>query len=244
MTIERARRRSVHAARMKMAALLPALVLIGGEAAFAAEPSVPQRYAWPLTSRWAVEPTAAEVAAVTPREITGYAKARCTVEADGALTECRVETETPAGAGLGQALLTLTPKYRLAIGAASAPPAETVVMQGFPKRDAAPAAVWSLRPEEARKLWPARLPTGSYAKAQVDCVLSPDGAPLDCEATAEDPSGLGVAEAALAMTQRFEFTPGRASGRPSYAEFSLPISFVPPASNGSRCGVRLRADSV
>lgn len=64
------------------------------------------------------QPSKEELAAAFPQAalakgVNGSAAAMCKV-ADGALQDCKLVQETPAGFGFGAALLSLAPKYRLA----------------------------------------------------------------------------------------------------------------------------------
>ncbi len=65
---------------------------------------------------WAILPTASQFSvAFKDVKAAGTARAMlgCTVEAGGALGDCAVVSETPAGQGIGVAALTLTPIFRL-----------------------------------------------------------------------------------------------------------------------------------
>lgn len=71
--------------------------------------------------QWAGLPTSDDLVAAYPKDAlkAGVLKARvvlnCTVVADGALSDCRVDSEDPAGHGLGKATLELVPAFRLGI---------------------------------------------------------------------------------------------------------------------------------
>jgi TonB family protein len=71
--------------------------------------------------QWTAIPAAAALMAVYPRDAAkvGVLKARvvlsCTVVAEGALSACKVESEEPAGYGVGKATLQLAPSFRLGI---------------------------------------------------------------------------------------------------------------------------------
>lgn len=64
---------------------------------------------------WATEPTADQIEAARPAAAPGrgYVSLSCRVMPDGALSECEVKSEQPAGVGFGAAALTLTPRYRV-----------------------------------------------------------------------------------------------------------------------------------
>lgn len=71
--------------------------------------------------QWAALPNGGDLMAVYPREAAaaGVLKARvvlsCKVVAEGALSDCAVESEDPAGHGIGKATLTLAPSFRLSV---------------------------------------------------------------------------------------------------------------------------------
>jgi TonB family protein len=65
---------------------------------------------------WSVQPTKAEIARMHPRnaEAYGMADVYCqAVSSNGALSNCAVHSESPAGQGFGSAALSLYRKYRL-----------------------------------------------------------------------------------------------------------------------------------
>lgn len=77
--------------------------------------------AGPLVIRnpaWASIPTAADFQATFPQTRNGVNSVRvalvCTAAPDGALADCAVDREEPAGQGYGQAALALAPKFRVA----------------------------------------------------------------------------------------------------------------------------------
>jgi protein TonB len=70
----------------------------------------------PASDYWSKEPSSADVAHAHPRGADDYGMADVTcqtVSADGALSDCSVQSEAPAGQGLGDAALGLAGLYRL-----------------------------------------------------------------------------------------------------------------------------------
>jgi TonB family protein len=66
---------------------------------------------------WLVRPTPEELARVYPRAaaakgVGGRAVLTCTVDVDGYLSECVVDSDTPSGAGFGNAALEITAYMR------------------------------------------------------------------------------------------------------------------------------------
>jgi hypothetical protein len=78
--------------------------------------------------QWAGLPKAADLLAVYPPEavradvLKGRVVMDCTVAADGALADCQVASEDPAGYGLGKATLSLAGTFRLSIWTAEGLP--------------------------------------------------------------------------------------------------------------------------
>lgn len=71
-----------------------------------------------ISPRWNRRPSALDVARVYPAAarraaVDGAASVSCVVTAEGRLTDCKVEAETPAGPGFGEAALQLTPLFRM-----------------------------------------------------------------------------------------------------------------------------------
>ena len=64
---------------------------------------------------WVGLPTEAELRAAFGAELKGTQRATidCRVEAGGALGDCRVASEEPAGGGAAKAALALSPKFRI-----------------------------------------------------------------------------------------------------------------------------------
>jgi hypothetical protein len=78
------------------------------------------------TPQWAALPTVAEIQAAAPQTEGGPNDVRvtlvCDVQAGGALSDCAVDREEPAGQGFGPAILTLAPKFRVQLMSAEGMP--------------------------------------------------------------------------------------------------------------------------
>ncbi len=88
----------------------------GGAIAETAKPSVSPPVI--TNPHWLRQPTADEFADAYPQRAliagkSGFASLACTVMATGALTDCSVAEETPAGWGFGAAALSLAKRFRL-----------------------------------------------------------------------------------------------------------------------------------
>jgi TonB family protein len=69
-------------------------------------------------AQWAHRATWDDVARVYPAKarrhgVEGMALVACRVTTDGALADCKVDRETPARAGFGEAALKLMPRFRM-----------------------------------------------------------------------------------------------------------------------------------
>lgn len=100
---------AAHAAMLPLAPMIPQ-VLTPSE-----PPPTPMVIANP---GWLARPGAAEMSRAYPplalrRGLSGSATLACAVLANGAVSGCAVEAETPAGAGFGKAALALTRYFRL-----------------------------------------------------------------------------------------------------------------------------------
>lgn len=101
------------ARRAAGAALVAALAITGGGLAWAAK--APSLITMP---DWAERPTAADLVKDYPPEavkahVEGRATMGCDVARDGALTNCKVISEAPAGAGFGDAALKMAARFRM-----------------------------------------------------------------------------------------------------------------------------------
>jgi TonB family protein len=105
---------------------------------------------------WTRKPSASDLLAVWPstalaRRAGGQAAIRCTISARGALSDCALEHESPAGAGFGAAALTLAPRLRLKPGTHDGQSIVTtaILTIGFPDPDDLTPSTGSLLPEGA-----------------------------------------------------------------------------------------------
>jgi len=78
------------------------------------------------TPRWAALPTVTDMQAAVPKTEGGPNNIRvtlvCEVQAGGTLSACAVDREEPPGQGFGQAILTLAPKFQVALMSAEGMP--------------------------------------------------------------------------------------------------------------------------
>jgi TonB family protein len=208
--------------------ILAALAALLALAAQAAEIAHPQ---------WAAQPTLNQIAATHPKTIPpgGSADLSCTVFSDGALKECTVRSESPAGAGLGPAAQTLVPLYRLAPnqpGFTGAAPDEGLTV-AFKVTWPRPSVIVTPRwisvpsPSDVFAVFPVRAQrNGREGRADLLCTVTATGTLADCTIAREDPTGYGFGAAALSLAGKFRMTPTTVDGAPvAGAKVNVPILF-------------------
>jgi TonB family protein len=186
----------------------------------------------PAASYWAQRPTPAEEEAawakVSKPGAAGRAVMVCKAQAGGALSDCQVRLERPTGAGLGAAVLSMAPLFRVNLSAPHAPAVgeEVVVPMSNVKADT--SADWLRKPtsDDLMQVWP----TQAWAHARggegvVNCLVSVQGALFDCAVISEKPPGEHFGEAALALTPQFLMRPATLAGQPVVSVVNVPIHF-------------------
>lgn len=178
---------------------------------------------------WAKEASSSDIAAAAPEVarsgVFSQGVVRCSVENDGNLVGCRVVSETPIGSGVGDAVLSLTPKFR------REPPGkddlrEVNVVVGWSNIDK--PADWRRRPsaEDLLAVFPReafRREVSGYAV--ISCVVTVQGALNDCVVIDESPAGMGFGGAAIALTPQFTMKPALLRGEPVISTARFPIRF-------------------
>ena len=183
----------------------------------------PAYFAGPFADQAVAAPTNAELIATWPataaaRRTPGNALARCKAAPSGALSDCRISIERPAGAGFGAALLALAPRYRLlpVLTDRDRPgEADVFIQANWPPADTAPD--WQVAPQPGDF---AITPTeqvrhfGKPGYALMNCLLGPLGAAHDCRVAYDDPHGIGFAQMALMFGPMLRLKPARRDGVP------------------------------
>lgn len=195
--------------------------------------------------RWLEQPTGAEYQAARPAAapMSGGASVRCDVTADGRLSPCVVEKETPPAMGFGAAALSIVPKYRIAPApSAGAPVVDGYVRISFDWRAPPPPVpegarlvtnpVWVSRPtpDQAARLYPDRAQRMEETGwALVQCVIGSDGRLSGCQVLDEYPLEMGFADAGLRLMALFQAAPQDADGVPvEGALVRIPVNFNLP----------------
>lgn len=206
---------------------------------------------------WLTRPNAEDLLGVWPAEALkrgrgGKAVLSCTVTTTGALVECQVASESPAGAGFGQAAISLTPQLLMSPGTRNGVPFnEAGVKIGINFEGAGPetgsriGGQMSMAPLPDRAIsdvpWIAaptydQVVTAYPQKARdkgvaghvvLSCVFKADGRLTGCSTVREEPGGYGFSNAARGLIANFA-APTTIDGRPvRAATLQLPVSFEP-----------------
>lgn len=195
------------------------------------------------------EPTpaqeAAALAALAKPGAAGRASMSCTVQAGGAVGDCKLVLERPTGVGLGAALLSLAADYRVDLAAPHAPKVGGEIPLSIDtfRMDTAPDWVRKPTPDELMRVWPTQ--AWAHAKggqAVVNCLVSLQGALFDCAVLRETPPGEHFGDAALALTPQFLMRPAQLKGHPVIATVNVPINFY--MAPGSAPPVLPRGDAM
>lgn len=201
-------------------------MLIAGMAAFALAASAhaaEQTGAGYIPPDWLKKPTPEDIMAVWPSKALktgqgGKATISCKVTTQGALTLCRVLSESPQGGGFGGAAIALSSQFAMkpatqdgrpvegevripinfpAFTPGSGPVVTNTVLPGVLMR-AAPtyAEVAAAFPAKARA-------KGVGGRAAMSCVIGKTGSLTGCSVISETPGGLGFGAAAKSLAPKF-----------------------------------------
>lgn len=162
----------------------------------------------------------------------GLVNLRCEVKADGSTTNCRVESEAPAGAGLGKVALQMAKSFHFTPKMIDGKPVdggEVVIPIRIQSMAEPPPRVWLNlpTPEQLATVWPAGA-SATEGRVVLSCTVSHEGLTSDCRVQTETPPGAGFGEAALKLAPGFRFQP---IGKKAIAApvASIPVEFKPPA---------------
>lgn len=196
---------------------------------------------------WAAAPSYAQVAAAYPQKAReklteGRATLTCRFKAEGRLADCQTTAEEPKGQGFATAARRLSETF---VG-------PTNLVDGTPTE-----GIWTMIPfafdldmlDQSKRVigrpqW-AALPTGDEiiagypsaaakagvgaARVVIACEIADGGKLTDCLAQSEEPTGLGFAQAALALAGSFQAKPWTAEGLPTIGgRVRIPIRYEFP----------------
>jgi hypothetical protein len=175
------------------------------------------------------EVMAAWPAAAAARKTPGNAIAACKADQTGELRACRVMVQRPAGAGFGDALMALVPKYRLKPAKAGDRPtaADVLITASWPIADAPPN--WLVQPKPGdfattgtQHVWNSTTPI----RADMNCLLGKLGTLYQCVVVYQDPPGTGFGAMVLRLAPYLKFKPAMLNGQPVAVGLTLPWKSV------------------
>ena len=200
--------------------------------------------------------------AAAKMKVNGRAAITCVVTIEGLLADCRVVSETPPGAGFGQAALLLAPRFLMRPpmidgkpvggqqvtiplnfeGPLSVPEPEqtgsrVVQSQNLGIRLVSDP-VWTDAPSsaEASAAFPTKAPPDTHiGHVVLQCGLKTDGRLRDCEVSSEQPRGQGFGAAARSLAPRFRVAMETLeAGDLSRTQINLPIHFMRTTDGAAR----------
>jgi TonB family protein len=198
---------------------------------------------------WLRKPTQSELLGVWPtaaraKGIDGAATVLCLVSTRGALFDCLVRSESPAGMHFGDAGLALTQQFLMKPATLKGEPVVSVVLVplNFHAHGAVPASFGSRQVVRPVMAWP-EAPTyaevaGAYpakaraarigGRATMNCSFGKDGKLTACETALEEPKGQGFGAAAKTLAKRFRADPTDKDGKSiAGAVVVVPFAFDP-----------------
>ncbi|THD55367.1 TonB family protein [Phenylobacterium sp.] len=198
---------------------------------------------------WVHKPTERDLLAVWPKSawakrLSGHATINCLVSLQGAVFDCVVMSETPAGENFGAAAVALTPQFLMKPGSLNGEPTVTPVnipiafaMQpgaggpGDAGRLTAPAAMaWLQAPSYAdmAEAYPKKARAARVAgHVTINCSFTSSGALTGCTTVGEEPKGEGFGSAAHSLARKFQAPPTLSGKSLSAANVLVPFTFDP-----------------
>lgn len=205
---------------------------------------------------WLRKPTPSELLGVWPKEawakgIDGKTTVLCLVNTRGALFDCLVQSESPAGMHFGDAGLALTQQFLLKPATLKGEPVVSMVAipldfhpnggggvaSGFGSRQVAhPVMAWPEAPTyaEVAAAYPAKArAAGIGGRATMNCSFDRAGKLTACETALEEPKGQGFGPAAKVLAKRFRANPTDTNGKTiAGAMVAVPFVFDPVMLSG------------
>ncbi|MDP8915630.1 MAG: energy transducer TonB [Pseudomonadota bacterium] len=176
------------------------------------------------------------------QDLSGRVRLSCVVAINGSLDSCEVLSESPAGAGFGEAsrLMALR-EFKMKPQMVDGEPVggarvSIPITWGAPQPFVLPVITppeWILRPaaEDAVRYYPAQaLAQDLSGRVTLSCVVAVNGSLESCEVRSESPAGAGFGEASRLMAlQEFKMKPQTVDGEPvGGARVTFPITWNAP----------------
>jgi TonB family protein len=194
------------------------------------------------TMAWPEAPSYSAVAAGYPKKarankVGGRATLNCDFNKEGRLSRCDTVTEEPRGQGFADAAKTLAKQFRAFTTTSSGEPLTRASVHLPVTFD--PAMLTDAKPVIGKAKW-AGLPSAedtraAFAKVEAGhgtvrvllaCVVQQGGGVSDCAVQREEPAGVGVGQAALALAPRFRLSTWTAEGLPTVGgTVSIPLRY-------------------
>jgi TonB family protein len=245
------------------AALGLAFFAVGGAAAAAGTPPKGGLVAEDVVDQkpdWLRKPTADSLMGVWPTEalrkgLGGRAVIACKVSRRGALFDCSVESEKPAGAGFGGAALALMPQFLMKPAMKDGAPVDTcciripITFSGGPAtgsrlggeqiltRKVLSSPDWRAAPtlQDMVRVYPDKARAERIGgHVTLKCSFSKTAELKWCDTLREEPRGYGFARAARDLTPQFTGPEALPDGKPiSGADVQVLFAFAPEMLEGS-----------
>jgi hypothetical protein len=210
--------------RRSSPALAGALVLMTGvaRAQSLGEPGAASLFG-PMNSKVLTVPNDFEVAAAAPPKAQGSAVAHCKVGADNNLSACELTLER--GAGLGAALISLAPKFRLKLpeGASNN---DAVITASWPPAEVGPD--WAMPPKPGDFMTTATAAawkSGMDGYAVMNCLEGTGGTLYGCAVVYQDPPGKGYGTMLLRFAAYLRLKPALLGGKPVVSGANIAFHF-------------------
>lgn len=206
---------------------------------------------------WLKQPTQEQLFGVWPNEamrngINGKALIACTVTVQGALRDCSVVEESPAGMSFGVAAIALTPQFLMKPATRDGKPVESGIrmpinftglretsvgtrLKGNPaaamSRTVIPNVPWAEAPaySDVAAAYPAKArASGLGGRTTLKCMFKAEGRLGGCSTLTEEPTGQGFAAAARTLIPLFLGPAEFSNGKSTYGAIAqVPFVFAP-----------------